>query len=40
MDDNISHEEEQKHESDEDVVIPAIGQSNPAEQQFRHRGHQ
>jgi len=38
-DDDISYEEEQKHESGEDVVIPAIDQSTPSEQQFRRRGH-
>jgi len=36
--DNISYEEEQKHESGEDVVVPAIDQSTQAEQLFRHRG--
>jgi len=36
-DDNLSYEEEQKHES-EDVVIPAIGQFTLANQQFKCRG--
>ena len=39
-DDDIPYDEEQKHESGEVVVVPAIGQSTPAEQQFRQRGHQ
>jgi len=29
-DDDISYEEEQKHESGEDAVVSAIGQSTPA----------
>jgi len=39
MDDGISYEEEQKHDLSEDVVVPAIYQSTPPEQQFRQRGH-
>ena len=39
-DNDISYEEEQKHESGEVVVVPAISQSTPAEQQYRRRGHQ
>jgi len=39
-DDDISYAGEQKHESGEDVVVPAIGQSIQAEQQFSRRGHQ
>ena len=31
-DDDISYEEKQKHGSGEDEVVPAIGQSTPAEQ--------
>jgi len=34
MDDGISYEEEQKHDLGEDVVVPAIYQSTPPEQQF------
>jgi len=33
-DDDKSFEEEHKHESSGDVVVPAIGQSTPAEQRF------
>jgi len=40
MDDDISYDEEQKHESGEDAVVPAVGQPTPTEQQFRRRGHQ
>jgi len=39
-DDGISYEEEQQHDSGENVVTPVIGQSTPAEQQFRRRGRQ
>jgi len=39
-DDDISNEEEQKHESGDDVAVLAIDQSTPAEQQLRRRGHQ
>jgi len=39
-DDGISYEEEYKHQSGEDVVLPAIGQSTQVEQQFRRRRHQ
>jgi len=39
-DDDISNEEEQKHESGEYAVVPAICQSIPAEQLFTRRGHQ
>jgi len=38
-DDDISNEEEQKHESGENIVVPAISQSTPAEQLFRRIGH-
>jgi len=36
-DDDISYEEEQNHESGDNAVVPTIGQSTPAEQQFRRR---
>jgi len=36
----ISYDQEQKHESAEVVVAPAIGQTIPAEQHFRYRGQQ
>jgi len=39
-DDDISYEKEQKHESGEDVVVSAVGQSTPAEKFFRRRRHQ
>jgi len=39
-DDDIWYEEEQKHESGENVVVPAFSQSTPAEQHFTQKGHQ
>jgi len=39
-DDDVSYEEDQKHESAEDVVVLVIGRSTLAEQQFRLSEHQ
>jgi len=39
-DGDMSYEDEKKHESGEDVVVPAIDQSTPTDQLFKRRGHQ